>query len=261
LPAHDRALLEDAARAAGVVALRFWRRNPRTWEKPDGSGPVSEADLEVQALLAERLRGARPDYGWLAEESDDDPGRAAAPATFVVDPIDGTRSFVAGETTFAISLAVVRHGRVTAAAVLLPARGRLYSASDTGPALCDGAPIAAASTAAAEGARVLTTAGNLAPAHWPGGVPAVRRSFRPSLAYRLCLVAEGRHDAMLTFRPAWEWDIAAGALIAARAGATVTDAQGAALAFNSPGRQTPGVIAAAPLLHGALLDRVRRPAA
>jgi myo-inositol-1(or 4)-monophosphatase len=92
-------------------------------------------------------------------------------------------------------------------------------------------------------------------------VPAVRRSFRPSLAYRLCLVAEGRHDAMLTFRPAWEWDIAAGALIAARAGATVTDAQGAALAFNSPGRQTPGVIAAAPLLHGALLDRVRRPAA
>jgi myo-inositol-1(or 4)-monophosphatase len=261
LPATDRALLEDAARAAGDEAMRFWRARLRSWEKPDGSGPVTEADLAVNALLADRLRAARPGYGWLSEESADDPGRAGAEAVFVVDPIDGTRAFIAGENTFAVSLAVVRGGQVTAAAVMLPARGNLYSAEAGGPAMRDGTTIAASDAAAPEGARVLTTAGNLAPAHWPGGVPAMRRSFRPSLAYRLCLVAEGRHDAMLSFRPSWEWDIAAGALIAEQAGATVTDAAGSRLRFNTAERQTPGIMAAAPRLHGALIDRLRRPAA
>jgi len=80
-------------------------------------------------------------------------------------------------------------------------------------------------------------------------------SFRPSLAFRLCLVAEGRHDGMLTLRPAWDWDIAAGALIAARAGAVVTDAAGGQIVLNAADPRSPGVIAAAPGLHAALLQR------
>jgi myo-inositol-1(or 4)-monophosphatase len=88
-------------------------------------------------------------------------------------------------------------------------------------------------------------------------VPPVRRAFRPSLAYRFCLVAEGRHDGMLTLKDAWEWDTAAGALIAARAGAVVTDRLGGALVFNRAMPQTAGAIAAAPGLHGALMGRLR----
>lgn len=257
MPAHDLALLTVAARAAGDIALRFWRQSPKAWEKPDGTGPVTEADLAVNAMLRDSLQKARPDYGWLSEEDADTTARLSTPRQFIIDPIDGTRAFIAGEETFAHSLAVTENGSVIAGVVYLPALDRLYTATATGPALKDGEPIHASLQTEIEGATLLTTPPNLAPQHWPGGVPAVKRSFRTSLAYRLCLVAEGRHDGMLTLRDAWEWDIAAGALIAMRAGATVTDRHNHPLQFNTAQAKRPGVLAAAPGLHAALMSRLQ----
>ena len=69
MPAPDLSLLEQAAREAGEIALRYWRQSPEAWDKGGGAGPVSEADLAVNAHLESLLRGARPDYGWLSEES------------------------------------------------------------------------------------------------------------------------------------------------------------------------------------------------
>ena len=255
MPARDLALLTDAARKAGEIALRFWRQAPKAWEKP-GQGPVTEADLAVNAALRDMLRSARPDYGWLSEEDPDSETRLETEFQFILDPIDGTRSFIAGEDVFAISLAVVQNGVARAGVVYLPALDRLYTATDHGPALKDGQPIMASKQQGIEGARLLTTAQALQPQHWPGGVPDLKRSFRASLAYRLCLVAEGRHDGMLTLRDAWEWDIAAGSLIAARAGAAVTDRTGQTLRFNQPNPLAPGVLVAAPGLHAALLQRL-----
>lgn len=257
MPAHDLALLTEAAREAGAIALRYWRGTFRAWDKGGTHGPVTEADLEVDRHLNARLRAARPDYGWLSEETVDTPDRLAAERCFVADPIDGTRAFMAGEDTFAISLAVVDRGQPVAAAVYLPALDRLYTASATDAARCDGRPLTVSDTQRLDQAQMLLTRPTLAPEHWPGGVPEVKRSFRASLAYRLCLVAEGRHDGMVTLHPAWEWDIAAGALIAARAGAVVTDRQGAALTFNRAPPQADGVLAAPPALHGALMARLR----
>jgi myo-inositol-1(or 4)-monophosphatase len=261
LPGHDLALLTEAARLAGEIALAFWKRGPQVWDKGGGHGPVTEADLAVNAMLEARLRAARPDYGWLSEETADGPDRLACERVFVIDPIDGTRAFIAGEDTFAHSLAVAEAGRIVAAVVFLPALDRLYCASAGSPALRDGQPIAASAAGSEQGATVLTTAAALAPEHWPGGVPAVKRSFRASLAYRLCLVAEGRHDGMLTLRDAWEWDIAAGSLIAERAGARVTDRLGAALRFNAAPPQARGVLAAGPAVHRGLLARLSGPPA
>ena len=106
------------------------------------------------------------------------------------------------------------------------------------------------------GARMLVAKNQLAPEHWPGGVPPVARGFRPSLAYRVCLVAEGEADATLTFRDTWEWDLAAAALIAREAGAAVTDRGGRPLAFNNPVPVLPGLIVAGPALHAAILARL-----
>ena len=256
MPAHDLALLTHAARAAGDIALRFWRQTPQVWEKPGGQGPVTEADLAVNAMLSDTLRKARPDYGWLSEEDADSTARLSTTRQFIIDPIDGTRAFMAGEETFAHSLAIAEHGTVIAGVVYLPALDRLYTATAAGPVLKDGVPIRASTQSQIEGATLLTTPPNLALQHWPGGVPAVKRSFRTSLAYRLCLVAEGRHDGMLTLRDAWEWDIAAGALIAARAGATVTDRHNNPLHFNTPDAKRPGVLAAAPGLHANLMAQL-----
>ena len=100
---------------------------------------------------------------------------------------------------------------------------------------------------------MLATKNTLSPAHWPQGVPPVTRAYRPSLAYRMALVGEGRFDAMVTFRATWEWDIAAGALIIEEAGGRVTDGAGGALRFNREVPQLPGVLAAGAALHGILL--------
>ena len=112
----------------------------------------------------------------------------------------------------------------------------------------------------AGGATVLTSAATLAPEHWAGRMPPpVRRVFRASFAWRLCLVAEGRFDAALTLRPSWEWDIAAGDLIARRAGATVTDRSGAGLRFNRPDPRADGVIAAGDALWKVLQGGLAAP--
>ena len=103
---------------------------------------------------------------------------------------------------------------------------------------------------------MLASASQLAPAHWRGDPPAVERQFRPSLAYRLCLVAEGRADAALTFRDTWEWDAAAGDLIAREAGALVTERGGAIPAYNRPRPLLAGLVAAGPALHARILARL-----
>lgn len=245
MPARDVALLTDAAREAGEIALRFWRRNPESWDKPGGAGPVTEADLAVNAMLHARLGAARPDYGWLSEESPDDAVRLGRGRSFIVDPIDGTRAFMAGDESFAHSLAVAEAGRITAAVVYLPAKDALYAATATEVATLNGQPIRTSARAEPAGATLLTSKPSLAPEHWRDGrPPAFRREFRASLAWRLCLVAEGRFDAMMSLRPTWEWDIAAGDLIARQAGARVTDAAGLAIAYNAPSPLARGIIAA-----------------
>ncbi|SFP90197.1 3'(2'),5'-bisphosphate nucleotidase CysQ [Tranquillimonas alkanivorans] len=256
MPATDLPLLIDAAQAAGEIARKHWRADPQVWDKGGTAGPVTEADLAVDAHLRAALGHARPEYGWLSEESEDDPARHEAKRIFVVDPIDGTRAFVAGEETWALSLAVAEHGRVMAAVVYLPVMDKLYAAGLGQGAALNGAPLSVSAHGEADGARVLANRPNFRPENWSGPVPNFKRSFRPSLAYRLTLVAEGRYDAMFTLVPAWEWDIAAGSLIVREAGGTVTDRHGAPLRFNTADRRADGVIAAPDALHASIRTRL-----
>ena len=122
MPATDLPLLVDAARMAGRVAASFVGPSAARWDKPDDAGPVTEADIAVNDILMSNLRTARPDYGWLSEETEDTTDRLAQDTVFIIDPIDGTRSFVEGSRTWAISIAVARQGQITAAAIFLPLR-------------------------------------------------------------------------------------------------------------------------------------------
>jgi myo-inositol-1(or 4)-monophosphatase len=141
LPVHDLPLLIDAARMAGRVATSFTGATAQRWDKPGGAGPVTEADLAVNALLLSTLRQARPQYGWLSEETEDGTDRLKAERVFIVDPIDGTRSFVEGSNTWAHSIAVAERGEITAAVVYLPLRDKLYAAARGMGATLNGAPI------------------------------------------------------------------------------------------------------------------------
>ncbi|WP_294229727.1 inositol monophosphatase family protein, partial [uncultured Shimia sp.] len=106
MPVTDLDLLIAAAQRAGKIATRYNGPDAKAWHKPEGAGPVTEADLAVNEMLEDTLRAARPDYGWLSEESLDEGDRIHAEKTFIIDPIDGTRSFIEGSDTWAHALAI-----------------------------------------------------------------------------------------------------------------------------------------------------------
>jgi len=255
----DLNLLIAAAHASGDIARKFWQKSPEVWDKDAGAGPVTEADLAIDRMLHDDLRTARPDYGWLSEETEDDATRQCHDHVFIIDPIDGTRAFIEGSKTFAHSLAIAHKGHVTSAVVFLPMLDRLYVATTEMPASLNGRPINASTPKPDQSPTVLANKTNLDASHWKDGPPHLERHFRSSLAYRMCLVAEGRFDAMLTLRPTWEWDVAAGTLIAKRAGATVTDTHGEFPIFNNPTPLLGGMIAAGPALHKTIHHKLATP--
>ena len=250
----DLALLIDAAHAAGDIAKRHFRKDPEIWTKDDNS-PVTEADIAVDRVLRTDLLAARPSYGWLSEETEDDGARLQSDRGFIVDPIDGTRAFIDGQDSFAHSIAIAEAGEVIAGVVFLPVKDRLYAAARGGGTTLNGAPVRVSPAAEPLGASVLATRPNVDPKHWPGGVPAFPRVYRPSLAYRMALVAQGRFDGMVTFRRSWEWDIAAGDILIREAGGASTDGTGAALRCNRPDPRANGVMAAGSQLHRAMLEQ------
>jgi myo-inositol-1(or 4)-monophosphatase len=252
----DLSLITDAIRMAGRVATSFVGKTAQSWEKPGGAGPVTEADLAVNTMLENVLRSARPHYGWLSEETEDDAERLSAETVFIVDPIDGTRSFAEGSRTWAHSIGVVHKGEVLAGAVYLPMRDLLFTAQKGKGAFLNGQALQASHASDLGSASVLAARPTVDPKHWPGGVPGFDFAHRPSLAYRLGLVAQARFDAMLTFRSTWEWDIAAGAILVTEAGGTCTDRYGNALRFNNARPAQDGVIAGGALMHSALMASV-----
>lgn len=252
----DLDLMIATATQAGDVALRYFNRDPQVWHKADNAGPVTEADLAVDAHLRDTLTAARPDYGWLSEETQDNPDRLGTRRQFIVDPIDGTRAFIQGDQGWSISLALVEDLEVIAGVVFLPASQQLYTAERGKGAFLNGVKINTAKTQNFDEAEILAARPNFDPQNWKDlKTPSAKRNFRSSLAYRLCLVADGSFDAMLTFRKSWEWDIAAGVLMVSEAGGVTTDRSGAPLRFNNPHPQTNGVIAANPALHGDILKK------
>lgn len=255
MPDSDLELLIKASHKAADIAKPFANGAVRSWEKDDDAGPVTDADLAVNQMLSSFLRSERPDYGWLSEESEDDISRLSADRCFVIDPIDGTRSFIKGEDTWAHSFAITKRGEPVAAVVYLPMLDCLYCAEKGEGATLNAKAISVSKATSLLGSNILAARPAQDVQFWKNGiVPKFNRFHRPSLAYRLGLVAEGQYDGMITFRDSWEWDICAGALITAEAGAIVSDILGNPLAFNQRLPMTKGVVSAAPFVHSDFLD-------
>ncbi|WP_395447372.1 3'(2'),5'-bisphosphate nucleotidase CysQ [Aminobacter sp. UC22_36] len=232
-------LLRAAAAEAGRIAMGYFRQNPEVWLK-SGNSPVSEADYAADHYLRETLMAARPDYGWLSEETADNLDRLSARRTFVVDPIDGTRGFVEGRTAWCVSVAVVEDGRSLAGVLECPAREETYWAVAGGGAFLNGEPISVR-----DAGQRIRIAGpkpmiDRMPVEWQGRLD--REAYIPSLAYRVAMIANGSLDATFVKPNAHDWDIAAAELILTEAGGKLLDRDGGLLAFA--GRN---------IVHGALM--------
>ena len=236
------------AAEAGALALSRWRTDFERWEKSPGD-PVSQVDLDVDRLLRARLSALLPDAGWLSEETVDTAARLDCARVWVVDPIDGTRDFIRGRDGWAVSIALVEHGRVTIGVLDAPARGDVWRAGAGQGATRNGMPVRVGRCSAYRGARIPFD-------QLPRDSELVAVAKPNSIALRIAMVAADEADLVATLRWGHEWDVAAAVLIAAEAGATVSDALGAPLAFNTPSAQAFGVLAAAPGIHAAAVARL-----
>lgn len=249
------ALLPAVVAAVGEAAdhaLALWNDGAtrvRRWEKEPGQ-PVCEADLSVDAMLKASLGRIAPDAGWLSEETADDPARLAKRRVWVVDPIDGTKDYLAGKPGWAVSVALVEDGAPVLAVLSAPARGELWLAARGRATTRNGALVRPSARTRLVGARIPD---DRMPLVDPDLVPVPKPN---SIALRMAMVAAGEADIVVTLRWGNEWDIAAAALIAGGAGACVSDALGQALRFNQPRPTAFGVLCCAPGLHAAAVRRL-----
>jgi myo-inositol-1(or 4)-monophosphatase len=236
---EDLQLLRSAAVTAGILAAGYFRRDLKHWTKEHDS-PVSEADIVLDRFLRSTLMAARPDYGWLSEETADNSDRLGRRRVFVVDPIDGTRGFIRGEDSWTVSLAVVEDQVAIAGVIFAPARDEMYEARTGGGARLNGEPLERWVKPGRKG-PLIPAPGAVHQELQAAGLDYVRGPAYPSLAYRLVQVATGRLDAAVARRGAQDWDIAAAAVILAEAGLDFEDVCMGPLRFN-----------AAEIRHGAL---------
>jgi myo-inositol-1(or 4)-monophosphatase len=255
LLARDRALLIETVRRAGDLAHAMFRTELQTWTKGTSS-PVSEADIAVNDLIENKLRAATPDYGWLSEESVDDRSRLGRQRVWVVDPIDGTRGYLAGHDDWCVSVALVEDASPLLAAVFAPATDEFFFAQRGQGATSNGMLVRA------------TPGDDLVFSKIAGPKPLVEKLDRSrkdvvlyprigSLALRLCRVADGRIDAAFAAGQSRDWDLAAADLIVHEANGRMTSLGGEPILYNRAEVTHDVLVAAGCYRHARILAQFR----
>lgn len=231
--------------------MEKFQKRPKSWHKPDGT-VVTETDVAVDKYLRTTITKARPDDGWLSEETPDNGSRLQRKRFWIADPIDGTRIYLAGENGWGIGAALIEGGEVQMSALLLPSQGKLFHAIKSGGAFLNSKQIALPLSASASVIAPRSFAGALGEA----GFQFQSGSHLP-LLLRFAAIAEGHLAGAITLGEKNDWDIAAGHLILTEAGGTVSTGEGDNIVYNRKEPWQPGVVAAGPQWHGALVDLVR----
>jgi myo-inositol-1(or 4)-monophosphatase len=223
-----------------------------------GHDPITEADRLVNEVLRQNLWNDRE--GWLSEESVDDFSRLEKSRVWVVDPLDGTREFVAGIPEFCVSIAMVENGRPIAGGICNPATNEIFLGSLDSGITYNGKPARATQKSTLKGALVLASRSEVMRGEWKA-FENLGFQIRPmgSVAYKLARVSAGLADVTFTLTPKHEWDVAAGAVLVESAGGFVTTLENAPLRCNNKNPLLSGLVAGGPLLRNnelfALLDR------
>jgi len=251
-------LAVSAAQAAGELIMGYYRSDYEAWDKRPGD-PVTTADLEADQLLRRRLMAATPEAGWLSEETRDTPERLDKRRLWVVDPLDGTNEFVAGQDEFAVSVAYVKDGHPLLGVVHNPATDETMAGVVGQGITYNGEPARPFSARAeVRGARVLVSNTEVERGMWDRYQEHLNLGPVGSTAYKLGRVAAGFGDAYVTLKHKHEWDICAGVALTLAVGGRATDLSGAPFRFNQVDVEVNGVVAANPTLHAGLVGLLQK---
>jgi myo-inositol-1(or 4)-monophosphatase len=225
--------LAAVVREAGALALSMFQTPIRNWTKGPSLSPVCEADIAVDKLLRERLTAGGDDIAWLSEESADNAERLSARYVWIVDPIDGTRAYIAGLPDWAVSAALIEGTRPVAACLYAPALDEFFTARVGTGATLNGAPIAVTQGANLQNLRVAGPR-NLLERLTPLLPPFTTVPRARSLALRLARLAQGAYDVAFAGGNSHDWDLAAADLLVHEAGGVLTPLTGGNVAYNQP---------------------------
>ena len=239
--ASELDILIAAVREAGT-AIADMRHQGVTVTHKENHDVLTQADLLANQILQTRLLQAFPDDGWLSEESVDDDRRLHCRRVWVVDPIDGTREYIAGIREYAVSVALVEDGMPLLACVFNPETDEMFSAM-RGAGTCLNGKSVQCKQGDAEPLVLLASRSEFKRGEWER-FHQQQVKVVGSIAYKLALVAAGVADATFSLGPKNEWDIAAGVLLVTEAAGVVTDKTGHHFVFNRPQVKVNGIIAA-----------------
>jgi myo-inositol-1(or 4)-monophosphatase len=252
---REATLLKDTVRQAGRLALSLFRTDLKNWTKGTSS-PVSEADIAVNDLLESKLRSATPDFGWLSEESADDGARLGKPLVWIVDPIDGTRAYLAGREDWCVSAALVGDTSPVLAAVFAPASDEFFFAMRGLGATRNDVPIHATTGADMDFSRMAGPKPLVERLNQAGGEVSLHPRIG-SLALRLCRVAQGSLDAAFAGGQSRDWDLAAANLIVQEANGRMTALSGDTILYNRREVAHGVLVAAGRERHASIVSHFR----
>jgi myo-inositol-1(or 4)-monophosphatase len=253
---YELEVLIDVMRKAGAEALRYAVEGFETIQKPDQS-PVTSADLAVNQVLQSRLASAFPQDGWLSEESPDGLDRLQKRRVWVVDPIDGTKAFIKGEPEFCVSVALIEQGQPVVACIFNPSTDELFTATRGGGLDINGTPVIPRSCGEDRHPVVSLSPWERRIGRFTSLETSAKNCPMRSIAWALALTASGRIQAAATLEPENEWDVAAGALLIAEAGGTISDGRGHDLIFNRREPRYSGIIATGPSCPDTLMRQLK----
>ncbi len=250
--AREAKAAREAAAAAGEVLKHYYRGKYQVGSKGHDN-PVTAADLEADRTIREMLTAAFPDYGWLSEETVDNPERLSRRRVWIVDPLDGTKEFISGIPEFCVAIGLAERGQPILGVTFNPVTGEMFWAARGMGGHLNGAGVRVTRTRALSRANVLASRSETSRGEWEVFHGVLKFVPTGSVAYKLAMVAGGKADATFTRKPKNEWDIASGAALVLEAGGSITDIEGKPLVFNKPRTKLEGLVASNGLLHEALM--------
>lgn len=251
----DLDLVREAVREAGDYALSVRQEAAKTAWNKGKNDPVTEADIAVNDMLENKLMTARPEYGWLSEETADEPNSRNKERTWVVDPIDGTRAYMRDDDPYwCVGVSVVQANRAVLSAVYAPSLDKFYEAEITRGAKLNGIKLVINSDEIPQSPEIMIGPKLL---NRMAIEDATTVSPKPcAMLLRLALIADGTYDGVVVLASKSDWDIAAGSLIVEEAGGRATTHNNEEFGFNTTVPKQKSIVAASKPLHNLLIDKI-----